>query len=88
MVAFLTEVEPDVCTYLDDNDQTLVIEIILPGVPRENICLKVNDYSLLISATGGVRYAKYVPFQRPVLAEQGRAVYDKDILRVRIPLRA
>jgi HSP20 family molecular chaperone IbpA len=81
--------EPEVCTYIDVDENSLTVEIVLPGVPRENIRLKVNPRALVLNATyEGVSYAKYVVFKLPVIPEKGRACFEHGLLRIKIPLRA
>ncbi len=83
------KIEPEVCEYLDAEDNSLMIEILLPGVAPENIRLKVNTSSLLLfAAAGEVNYAKYLSFSKPVVPEKGRARLDHDLLRIKIPIRA
>lgn len=89
MVAIRQKVEPEVCTYLDSEENILLIEIVLPDVSKENIKLKVNTSSLLLFAIAdNVNYAKYLSFRRPVVPERGKAVYEHGLLRIRLPLRA
>ncbi len=89
MAKLLEKIEPEMCEYLDPEDNILTIEIVLPGVTKENIKLKVNASSLLLLAScGDVNYAKYISFNQPVAPEKGHAYYDHDLLRIKIPLRA
>jgi HSP20 family molecular chaperone IbpA len=89
MATIPKKVEPDVCEYLDPEDNSLTIEIVLPGVAKENIKLKVNAGSLLLfAATNEVNYATYLSFSQPVAPEKGHAVYENDLLRIKIPFRA
>jgi HSP20 family molecular chaperone IbpA len=89
MVALRTKVEPEVCTYVDEQENTLIVEIVLPGVSKEDIRLKVNTRSLLLYAVAtDVNYTKYMSFQHPVLPEKGRAAFAHELLRIKLPLRA
>lgn len=89
MARIIEKIDPEMCEYLDPEENVLTIEIVLPGVTKENIYLKVNTSSLLLLAScGNVNYAKYVSFGQPVVPEKGHAYYDHDLLRIRIPLRA
>jgi HSP20 family molecular chaperone IbpA len=83
------KIEPEVCEYLDTDDNSLTIEIVLPGVAKENIRLKVNASSMLLfAAADEVNYAKYLSFNHPVLPDKGHAYFEHDLLRIKIPLRA
>jgi len=89
MTMITKKIEPDVCEYLDPENNCLTIEIVLPGVAKENIRLKVNTSSLLLFATcDDVNYAKYLSFRQPVVPEKGHAFFEHDLLRIKIPLRA
>jgi len=83
------KIEPEVCEFLDPEDNILTIEIVLPGVAKENIQLKVNTSSLLLFAsTDDINYAKYLSFIHPVVPDKGHAFFEHDLLRIKIPLRA
>lgn len=89
MVAMRSKVEPDVCTYIDQQDNSLTIEVVLPDVSVDSIKLKVNTRSLLLyAAADEVDYAKYVSFYYPVLPDRVKAVYEHGLLRIKLPLRA
>ena len=89
MVTLQRKIEPEVCEYFDVDENSLTIEIVLPGVLKENIRLKVNVCSLQLYATSEeANYAKYLFFDHPVEPLRGKAIYEHGILRVKIPLRA
>lgn len=89
MVAVRHKVEPDVCTYIDEEENSLTIEISLPGATKESIRLKVNTRCLILYAEAeDVNYAKYLSFYHPVEADKAKAVYEHGLLRVKVPLMA
>jgi HSP20 family molecular chaperone IbpA len=89
MVAFKKKLEPELCTYLDDSHSTITVEIVLPGVTRDNIKLRVNSRCLLLFAVSDeADYTKYVPFIYPVRANQAQANFEHGLLRVQVPLQA
>ena len=89
MVETESKVEPEVCTFIDPQENSLTVEVILPGAHKNSIKLKVNSRCLLVfAASDTVNYAKYLSFKDPVAAEHAKAEYDHDILRVTVPLRA
>ncbi|MBN2620249.1 Hsp20/alpha crystallin family protein [candidate division WOR-3 bacterium] len=89
MVALKKKIEPELCTYLDDSHTTITIEIVLPGVPRDNIKLRVNSRCLLLVAiSDDADYTTYVPFIYPVRANRAQANFEHGLLRVHVPLRA
>ena len=88
MIAIPRTIEPEVCTYLDDQRSCLIIETVLPGVRRLDILLKVNSRCMIISAvTGTITYQKYLAFIQPVIPDQTNARFEHELLRVVIPLR-
>jgi HSP20 family molecular chaperone IbpA len=89
MVTSIEKQEPEVCEYIDPDENVITIEIVLPGVSMESITLKVTMSSLQVSASSGtIKYAKYLFFKHPVVPERGKAFYEHGLLRVKIPLRA
>lgn len=87
MAIIKREIEPDVCTYLDPDSNILTIEIVLPGVSKENIRVKVKRDAVLVAATtDNENYAKYIHFSWPLEREMGKAVYEHEILRIMIPI--
>lgn len=89
MVGVASKVEPEVCTYIDPQENSLTIEVVLPGAHKNSIKLKVNSRCLLVyAASDYVNYAKYLSFKDPVAAEKAKAEYEHDILRITVPLRA
>ncbi len=86
MVGSQTHVDPDVCMYIDEQLNELTVEIILPGIEKENIKLKINAHRLNMKATSAHRiYLKYMAFSQPVIAEKARVVYDGTVLRIVVP---
>jgi len=89
MVAFKKKLEPELCTYIDDLHTIITIEIVLPGVTKDNIKLRVNSRCLLLfAASDDTNYTKYVPFRYPVRANRAQANFEHGLLRVQVPLRA
>ncbi len=89
MITFRKEQEPDVLTYVDENENIFMVEVALPGISKDDIKLKVSDHCLLVLADGiDVVYSKYIPFIYPVNPTKARASYEHGMLRIRVPLRA
>lgn len=89
MVGFTSKVEPEVCTYIDPQENCITVEVVLPGARKNSIRLKVNSRCLLVfAASDTVNYEKYLSFKEPVAAEKAKAQYEHDILRITVPLRA
>ena len=52
MAAMKNRVEPEICTFVDKESNSMTIEVILPGVIKDQIKLKVNSRCLILSAPG------------------------------------
>lgn len=88
MAAMKNKVEPEICTFVDKGANSMTIEVILPGVIKDQIKLKVNSRCLILSAPAEkVEYEKYVHFYEPVKPEETIASCDHELLRIKIPLR-
>ncbi len=89
MIAVRNKVEPDVCTCIDQLENSFTIEVALPGVNKESIKLKVNAKCLILfAAADNIEYEKYISFCYPVVADKAKAVYEHGFLRIKVPLRA
>jgi HSP20 family molecular chaperone IbpA len=88
MVAFRTKLEPDVCTYVDEEENSFRVEVVLPGVSKADIKLKVNSHCMVVFARAvDVDYSKYIPFRYPVMPDRAKAIYEHDLLIIKVPLR-
>jgi len=88
MAIILSKVEPEVCEYSDPEGNSLTIEVVLPGVSKQNIKLKVRTDSILISATSdNTDYSKYIYLNQAVIPNMVKAVYEHGLLRITLPLR-
>ncbi len=89
MISFRKEQEPDVCAYVDENENIFMVEVALPGISKDDITLKMSSHCLLVLAEGtDAVYSKYIPFVHPVVPAKARASYERGMLRIRVPLRA
>jgi HSP20 family molecular chaperone IbpA len=83
------KLEPEVCTYLDDQMDHMTVEIVLPNVSQNNIKLRVNSRCLILFAVSGdIHYAKYMCFRFPVIAKKAIAAFGNGLLRIEMPLRS
>lgn len=78
---------PDLCTYVDDERNILVIEVILPDIDRDKIKIKIRDDMLLLVADGDeIIYSTCVPLKRQVITKRFKVHHERDMFRVTLPL--
>lgn len=81
-------VAPQVCASVDEDHRHLTMEIILPGVSREDIDLRMHADSFSLSAPrGNLEYATVMSFCCPVKAEQAQARYKEGLLTIEVPFK-
>jgi HSP20 family protein len=80
---------PDICSYLDEKNQNLHLEISLPGVRKEEVQLRMYDDSFNLSAPRGedIEYVTTMSFCCPVKAENAKAEYENGLLKVEVPFK-
>jgi HSP20 family molecular chaperone IbpA len=78
----------DVCSYVDDKENRIHLEICLPGVKKESIRLKMLEDSFsLFAPREDFDYVSAAAFCCPVKAGDAKASYDNGVLKVSIPLK-
>ncbi len=82
------KVGPEIVAYTDDKNTKLTAEISLPGVPIENVDLKLHEDGMYLSAPGrDVEYVAAVTFFCPVNKNKATATYENGLLTVQIPFK-
>ena len=79
---------PDVCSYVNEENDTLHMEVALPGVRREDISLRLKEDSFYLSAPrGDLEYVTTGNFCCPMDITGTDAKYENGLLQIEVPFK-
>jgi HSP20 family molecular chaperone IbpA len=77
---------PEICACADEKYENLEIQVVLPGVEKENISFKLTDVSFYVKAQKeGLTYLDSYSICCPVDPEKAVARYSNGVLKVTVP---
>ena len=80
------KIAADLCSYIDKENETLHMEISIPGVDKDNIHLKFqNDSFSLTAPRGDIEYVTTGTFCCPVKSTASKAIYENGLLKIDVP---
>lgn len=77
---------PDIRMYDNDDSSGYIIEIILPGVEKDTLKLKMNKENLIIyGETDTINYGGLYQLCCPVDTEEAKSTYKNGLLKIEVP---
>ena len=78
----------ELCSYVSDDGSKLSMEVLLPGVKKEDIKLKLLDDTFAISAPrDDFEYVATGGFCCPIKLTEVNATYDNGLLKIEAPFK-
>jgi HSP20 family molecular chaperone IbpA len=79
----------EMCSYTDEDNSRLNLEVCIPGVKKEDIELRIHEGGFDISAPGEtVEYAGAYGFCCPVNPKEAKATYEDGLLKIVVPFKS
>lgn len=81
-------IAPQICSYDNEEGDGYIIEVILPGVEKDTINLKMDDENIFISGeSDSIRYIGAYGLCCPIEPEKTEAIYKNGLLKIKSPLK-
>jgi HSP20 family molecular chaperone IbpA len=79
---------PEFCGYSNDDGTDYIAEVILPGVEKDTIKLKINaDNIFVVGESDSLKYAGAYGLCCPVDADKAKAKYNNGLLKIEVPYK-
>ncbi|MFX0140253.1 MAG: Hsp20/alpha crystallin family protein [Candidatus Hodarchaeota archaeon] len=77
---------PEICTYNNEDSTGSIIEIVLPGVEKDTIKLKMNTDNLIVyGESDTINYGAIYQLCCPVDPEKAKSTYKNGLLKIEVP---
>jgi HSP20 family molecular chaperone IbpA len=77
---------PEMCSYTNEDNTGYVIEVVLPGVEKDTIHLKMTNEDIFVTGeSDAIRYVGSYGLCCPVDTNKARARYNNGLLRIEAP---
>jgi HSP20 family molecular chaperone IbpA len=82
------KIAPELTAYVDDDHTMLTMEVAIPGVPKDQINLKMHEDSFSLSAPmEDMEYTTAFSFCCPVKPDAAKAKYENGLLKIEVPFK-
>lgn len=79
---------PEICTYNNEDSTGSIIEIILPGVEKDTVKLKMNKDNLVVfGESETINYGAIYQLCCPVNPEKAKSTYKNGLLKIEVPYK-
>ncbi len=80
--------EPEMCTDVDDDETSFEIEVILPGVDKDSLKLKMTEDEIFVEGkSDDTLYSGVYDIDFPIDVHNAKATYKNGLLKIRAPYK-
>ncbi len=77
---------PEICTYENEDSTGYIIEVILPGVEKNTIKLKMNKNNLIVyGETDSLNYGGLYQLCCEIDPDKAKSTYKNGLLKIEVP---